>query len=156
VRFAVWRMIPAKGLTAVRKTQVSFSRSPKRKGPQGVMQENDQRQGEPAKSLKSSFSWSLLRGEEKLLPRISDCDPLSHSEGATGAGHRRKFEQHSRSWLCGFRHFRGSIRCVTVENSRGQVKLCIERECNKNAQARVPVLLKAFPQTLQIETFSPC
>jgi hypothetical protein len=55
------------------------------------MQEDDQRQRESASSLRSSFSRSLLREDARALPRISDCDSLSHSEGAAGVVHRKTF-----------------------------------------------------------------
>jgi hypothetical protein len=45
------------------------------------MQEDDQRRSESAGVLKGSFSWGLSKGDEGVLEQISDCDPLSHSEG---------------------------------------------------------------------------
>jgi hypothetical protein len=48
------------------------------------MQEDDQRRTESAGALKGLFSWSLLEGDEGVLEQISDCDPLSHSEGTAG------------------------------------------------------------------------
>jgi hypothetical protein len=45
------------------------------------MQEDDQRQTESAGALKGLFSWSLPEGDGSVLQQISDCDPLSHSEG---------------------------------------------------------------------------
>jgi hypothetical protein len=48
------------------------------------MQEHDQRQRESARTLRSSFCWSLLPRLEGALQQISDCDPLSHSKVMAG------------------------------------------------------------------------
>src|SRR5580692_12572764 len=45
------------------------------------MQEGDQRRGESAVLLSTSFCWSLTRGYREAQTRISDCDRLSHSRG---------------------------------------------------------------------------
>ena len=121
-----------KGLSAGEKTLVSFSRLPEHKRPQEVMQENDQRLRESASSLRSSFSWSLPCGEESALLRISDCDPLSHSEGRV-----------AQPLLAVRFSLLSQIHALSaIENWGRHAWLCIERECNKTAQPRVAVLPK--------------
>jgi hypothetical protein len=84
------------------------------------MQEDDQRRTESAGALKGLFSWSLPEGDEVVLEQISDCDPLSHSEGTTGVVPGREsgadcardgtLKQHSQEWLCCQRLFRKHFR----------------------------------------------